>query len=202
MEIKCVDYPLASISRLWTLCVLMQFNLGRVWSSWSGPQLTHTSQWAGWDSNPWPWVGAIADGRQRPALKMRMSQMENEEAAAKCFREKKLCIVLPHSMTGQAWRQGTGTHVRVPHMYCLLFRGARCHISLMEKEDWGVPRRVNGRVIFTFFLTHQWPPCTVLFHCFLFLLENRNKSLVSIGLRAVAFKSKCSEVVLLPCVKV
>lgn len=37
---------------------------------------------------------------------------------------------------------------------------------------------------------------------FCFSLKNRNKSLVSIGLRVVAFKSKCSEVVLLPCVKV
>lgn len=168
----------------------------------------HTSQWAGWDSNHWPWVSAIADEQQRPALKIHIVQMENEEAAAKCFREKKLCIVLPYSMTGHAWRQGTGMYVCVPHMYCLLFRWARCHISVMEKEDWGVPsvhRRVNGRVIFTFFLTHQWPPCTVLspdFNCFLFLLENRNKSLVSLGLRAVAFKLKCSEVVLLPCVKV
>lgn len=52
-----------------------------------------------WDSNPWPWVSAAGTEQQKSALKMHISQMENEQAAVRRPSNRKLSIVLTYGMT-------------------------------------------------------------------------------------------------------
>lgn len=81
-----------------------------------------------WDLYPWPRVSAIAIAKQRPALNLYISQMENDEAAAQCLSKEKLHILI--GMTGCTWHHWKGMYFCVS-LKCIVVGREECDASCL-----------------------------------------------------------------------